>query len=179
MFCSNLTFSATVDSISYESRERVFIENVVEGLGTSYWDRMTGTFGKYLGDPEASLFGGLRSSGSNIPPPEAMILFPSKLRARLGSLSTGVNKEIGYNYHMSNIVEAHPVSGQCMKKLYYYQVPPSMEWFPQMEHTAFLPNTMEESAALRTRRSGRSWPIRRRPGPILIPVPPDMPGRRI
>lgn len=46
--------------------------------------------------------------------------------------------------YQSTLVAVRPVPGQCVRELYCYRVPSSTEWSPQLEHTAFLPNAMED-----------------------------------
>lgn len=46
--------------------------------------------------------------------------------------------------YRSTLVAVRPVPGQCVRELYCYRVPSSTEWSPQVGHTAFLPNIMEE-----------------------------------
>lgn len=46
--------------------------------------------------------------------------------------------------YRSTLVAVRPVPGQCVRELYCYRVPSSTEWSPQLGHTVFLPNVMEE-----------------------------------
>lgn len=46
--------------------------------------------------------------------------------------------------YRSTLVAVRPVPGQCVRALYAYYVPSSTEWSPQLAHTAFLPNAMED-----------------------------------
>lgn len=46
--------------------------------------------------------------------------------------------------YRSTLVAVRPVPGQCVRELYCYRVPSSTEWSPQLGHTAFLPNMMED-----------------------------------
>jgi len=57
-----------------------------------------------------------------------------------------VNKDHGCVFE-STMVAVRPVSSQCVREVYCYQVPSSTEWAANIAQNTFIPNTFEEVSA--------------------------------